>query len=544
MKPYLSIILGTIGGSFVFSDCHAKPIEEGRRPNILIAISDDQSVNHTSFAGCKYVNTPGFDRVAKNGVYFTNCIAGSPGCAPSRSALITGRHHWQNEQSGQHASSWMKKYVPFVDLLKNAGYHTGHTGKGVGPFQFARTDADSLWRKENPAGKHFNSIQYLKGDTTDERTTTGIGTSNYSENFKSFVKQRQAGQPFCFWYGATEPHRGYEEGSWKRNGKKTTLVDVPGFLPDNEIVRGDILDYAVEIEWFDLHLTRMLNYLDSIGELSNTIVIVTGDNGMSFPRAKANCYEYGIHVPMAISYPKGFNGNRIVEDPVGFADLAPTILEMTGTSQKGMLSISGQSIAHILKSNQSGIVDQTKKYVFSGRERHSYSRYNNLGYPQRAIRSTQYLFIWNVKPQRWPAGDPQAVIDEKTGRIAPLYGIDENSKYHSGWAFTDIDPCPTNSFMIENAKNASIQKFFDLAYNIRPEFELYDIVADPSCLQNLYSNQDYKKTVQTMKAELMKELNRTKDPRVVGHDPGVFDTYLRYSPLRVFPKPKKMSSTY
>jgi uncharacterized sulfatase len=98
------------------------------KPNILIAISDDHSFAHTSFAGCEFVNTPAFDRVARSGIYFTNCFAGSPGSAPSRSSLVTGRHHWQNEQSGQHASSWMKKYVPFVDALQSNGYHTGFTG--------------------------------------------------------------------------------------------------------------------------------------------------------------------------------------------------------------------------------------------------------------------------------------------------------------------------------------------------------------------------------------------------------------------------------
>ncbi|NJC24933.1 sulfatase-like hydrolase/transferase [Neolewinella antarctica] len=79
------------------------------RPNILLAISDDQSVFHTSRAGARFVNTPAFDRIAREGIYFTNCYAGSPGCAPSRSALVTGRHHWQNEQAGQHASAWLKK---------------------------------------------------------------------------------------------------------------------------------------------------------------------------------------------------------------------------------------------------------------------------------------------------------------------------------------------------------------------------------------------------------------------------------------------------
>ncbi len=123
--------------------------------------------------------------------------------------------------------------------------------------------------------------------------------------------------------------------------------------------------------------------------------MVTSDNGLSFPRAKANCYEYGIHEPFAVRYPKAFPGGRIVDDLIGFADLAPTILEITGTSPEGMLPISGKSFLHILKSKKNGVVDESKKYVFAGRERHSSSRYMNWGILS-AIRSHDYLLIWNI----------------------------------------------------------------------------------------------------------------------------------------------------
>ena len=160
-----------------------------------------------------------------------------------------------------------------------------------------------------------------------------------------------------------ELHRNYKKDSWKRNGKKPESIDVPGFLPDDEEIRGDLLYYTVEIDWFNLHLTRILNYLDSIGELDNTILIVTGDNGMPFFRAKANSFEYGVHVPLAISYLKGFPGNRIVNDPVSFVDFAPTIREMTNTKPEEMMPIFGRSITDILKSEESGILDETRKNI-------------------------------------------------------------------------------------------------------------------------------------------------------------------------------------
>lgn len=509
------------------------------RPNVLFAISDDQSFVHTGFEGSSFVKTPAFDRVAGEGVYFANCYAGSPGCAPSRSAIITGRHHWQNEQSGQHASSWLKKYVPFVDLIAQNGYSVGRTGKGVGPFQYARSEDDSLWRKSDAAGPEHSDIVYA--DDEDARFAKGISKTNYFENFKYFMENNTDDKPFFFWYGGREPHRVYEKGSWKRTSKKLEDVEVPEFLPDNDEIRGDLLDYAVEIEWFDLHLQKMLEYLEQIGELNNTIVIVTADNGMPFPRAKANAYEYGVHVPLAIRYPKEYTHNRTVTDPVGFVDLAPTILEMTYTSSKGMLPITGKSILDVLRAEEGGEISKEDKAVFSGRERHSSSRYFNWGYPQRAIRKGDYLLVWNMKPERWPSGAPQRFDPKDSTQLLPMYGLDEHQKYIPAGAFTDIDDCPTKTYLIEHHAEKATQPYFDLSMAKRSEYELFNVEKDPDCLKNLSGTTSFTAKEQELKKELEKELKRTQDPRVVGPDPEVFDSYIRYSPMRKFPKPERVN---
>src|SRR5690554_6310742 len=183
MKFITLFILGFLPTTLLFS-CKEKNHEKLVRelPNILFAISDDQSFAHTSFAGSTFVETPAFDRVAREGVYFTNCIAGSPGCAPSRSALVTGRYHWQNEQSGQHAAPWLKKHVPFVDLLDSNGYVTGRTGKGVSPFRYARDDNDSLWRATDAGGVTHSNIRYKTGTPEDVRPADKISNLNYFEN--------------------------------------------------------------------------------------------------------------------------------------------------------------------------------------------------------------------------------------------------------------------------------------------------------------------------------------------------------------------------
>jgi uncharacterized sulfatase len=525
---FFSVILSVI----IFTSCSEEAPPQ--KPNILFAISDDQSFLHTSFAGRSWVQTPAFDRVAEKGIYFANCYAGSPGCAPSRSSIVTGRYHWQNEQAGQHASGWLKKYVPFVDMLTANGYHTGRTGKGVGPFKYGE---DPL-RAEDAAGKAYNEIRYEKGSPEDERYADDINTINYFANFQQFMGERNEDEPFFFWYGATEPHRSYELDSWKRHGKSLADVEVPEFLPDNDTVRGDLLDYAVEIEWFDLHLMRMMEHLEEIGELDNTIIIVTADNGMPFPRAKANGYEYGVHVPLAISYPSGFPAGRTVEDPISFVDLAPTILELTQTPAEGMLPISGKSITNILKSEEEGVVDESKNYVLAGRERHSSSRFANAGYPQRIMRQGRYLYIWNMKPERWPAGAPQRLVPDSSGAVYPMYGIDSAGVHHSDWAFTDIDACPTKSFIVEHHDEEGLEKYFEWSVGKRPEYELFDIEKDPDCLTNLAQDPEFSGIREQMDALMVQDLTLTEDPRIVGPNKEVFDTYLRYSPMREFPKPE------
>ncbi len=530
-------MMGCIGSGLLFNACQSVEPTKPERPNILFVISDDQSYVHTGFGGSQFVRTPGFDRVAKEGIYFTTCIAGSPGCAPSRSTLVTGRHHWQNENSGQHASSWLNKHVPFIDLMETAGYATGRTGKGVSPFRYASNSADSLWRFTDAGGIAHSNIRYMAGTPEDERPTSEISDINYFENFKYFVEHIRGDQPFFFWFGAQEPHRGFEKESWQKHGKNLDDVEVPEFLPDHAEVRGDLLDYAIAIEWFDLHLQRMINYLEEIGELDNTIIIVTSDNGMPFPRAKANCYLYGIKVPLAIRYPELFPGERVIDDPIGFVDFAPTLLEVTQTPADGMLPMSGRSFLNLLTSSHNGKIDPERNFAFSGRERHSSSRYLNMGYPQRAITSLDYLLIWNIKPDLWPAGDPQRIKPDTENELLPLFGLDENGKHHSDWAFTDVDASPTKSFLVENMTNNTVKRFFDLAFDKRQEFELFDVRNDPYNLRNLYGNPAYANIQQRLQNRLEQVLQESNDPRWVGPDKNIFDSYLRYSPLREFPKP-------
>ncbi len=496
------------------------------QPNILVAISDDQSYPHASIYGYHAITTPAFDRVATSGVLFTNAFTPAPGCSPMRAAFLTGRNIWQIEHAGTHASSFPSKYEVYQDRLEAAGYAVGYTGKGWGPGNWKASG-----RSRNPAGPAFSSKKL--------KPPGGIRSTDYAANFAEFLKSRTKGKPFSFWYGGSEPHRVFKKGIGREHGLDPDKVVVPSFLPDTPEIRDDILDYCFEIQWFDQHLGRMLDLLEEAGELDNTLVIVTSDNGMAFPRAKANVYEYGIHMPLAMSWPTRIpepSRDRTSKELVNLIDLTATIYAATGVEPPTRLPIAGHSILDILTPTQKS--DQsvpTRRAVFSGRERHSSSRFNSLSYPQRCIRTQDYLYIRNFRPERWPAG-PAQKFGKATYKAGGQTADAVLGPMHGG--YHDIDACPSLSFLIDNRDNPVIGPFLGLSVDRRPAAELFDIRKDPGCLKNLADDSRFLDIRRDLDQRLMSYLIETGDPRIVDDDEGdIFETYPRYSGLRWFPEP-------
>ena len=287
-----------------------------RRPNILLAISDDQSWRDAGAYGHRTLRTPAFDRIAREGTLFTHGYCPAPQCSPSRAALLTGRNIWQLEEAGTHDSLFPSQYDVYPELLKEVGYLIGYTGKPWGPGNWQVGG-----RSSNPAGEAYNQHKLMP-------PTTGISNCDYAANFQAFLRDRSEAQPFCFWFGCREPHRPYERDSGILAGKQVDLCDVPPFLPDVDLVRRDLLDYELEIEWFDDQLGQMVKVLEDLGELDNTLIVATSDNGLPFPRAKANLYEFGSRVPLAIRW--GKVSGKVVDGLVSLIDLAPTFLEAAG----------------------------------------------------------------------------------------------------------------------------------------------------------------------------------------------------------------------
>jgi hypothetical protein len=272
---------------------------------------------------------------------------------------------------------------------------------------------------------------------------------------------------------------------------------------------------------------KKVEMFEKAGELENTLVIVTSDNGMPFPRGKANCYEYGCHMPLAVAWPARVVGGRTVDDLVGFVDLTATMLEAAGVEHPNRndkaLAPAGRSLMNILVSGKGGIVDPTRQYIYAARERHSSSRYNNWTYPVRCMRSEAFLYVRNFKPERWPAGDPQELMAD--GAPGPMHG-----------AYRDIDSGPSLEFLVAHREDGDIGRFFHLAVDKRPGEELYDIRTDPGCLNNLAPDPAFGETLRQMRERLEGYLRETGDPRVLGNG-DIWESYPRYSPIRKFPAP-------
>ena len=440
------------------------------RPNILFAIADDWGWPHAGAYGDPVVQTPAFDRVAQEGILFNHAYISAPSCTPSRNAILTGQYHWR---LGPGASLWstLDETTPvYPILLEQAGYHVGFWRKSWGPGKLDN------WER-HPAGKQ------------------------YKEGFEEFLADRPENTPFCFWLGASDPHRGYDEGSGIRSGIDSERIRLFKCFPDDPIVRSDVADYYFEVQRFDSDVAKAIEILEERGELENTIIVVTGDNGIPFPRCKANLYDSGSRVPLAVRWGSGIkNPDRILEDFISLSDLAPTFLEMAGVTIPAEMT--GKSMASLILSEKEGFVEpENRSFVLYGKERHVPGQEVTMeGYPCRAIRNHDFLYIRNFKPELWPAGTP-----------------DYNKAAIEDCWIGDCDNGPTKTYMTGNRyKDEHHEHLWNLAFGKRPAEELYDCLKDPEQLVNLAEDPEYAEIRESLSNQLMEQLELTGDPRATG----------------------------
>jgi len=392
-------------------------LHSAERPNILFAIADDWGWPHAGSYGDPVVKTPTFDRLAKEGALFRHAYVSSPSCTPSRGAILTGQWHWRLEGAGNLWSVFPDKYDTYPELLARAGYVTGVSSKGWGPGRTQR-------KGRQPAGSRY-------------------------KNFRVFMKNRESGKPFCYWLGSSDPHRGYAKGSGVKSGMDLSKIKLFAHFPDSNEVRSDVADYYFEVQRFDSLVGDAIKVLEESGELDNTIVVMTGDHGMPFPRCKSNNYDSGARVPLAIRWPSKVKAGTVVNDFVSLVDVAPTFYQAADLNVPS--NVSGRSLLSLLV----GKDKSDRSYVLHGKERHVPGQEGKDmgGYPTRAIRTHDFLYLHNFRPDRWPAGTPNY----------------QKAAIKGAW-LSDCDNGPTKTYTVENRdKDAHHRGLYQLAFGKRPD---------------------------------------------------------------------------
>ena len=436
------------------------------RPNIVFLMADDWSWPHAGVLGDPVIETPNFDRIAREGVLFQNAFVSTPSCTPSRLSVLTGQHHWRLQEGDSLGGSLREEFAVYTELLQDAGYFVGRTGKGVWPSKHSFRDRDSF-------GTRYPS-------------------------FEAFLDKRPPEKPFCYWFGGRDPHRPYEYRSGANSGINLDDVSVPACLPDHEVVRSDMADYLWAVQRFDREVGQVLADLEAIAELDNTIVVVSGDNGMPFPRCKATLYDLGTRVPLAVRWGDKRATER-VPDFVSLCDLAPTFLQAAGLDPPSQMT--GRTLMPFFHGRADGDDRQDRTFVVTGVEQHVYRN------PKRALRNRDFLYVRNFDPSGWRTG-------QKDGHN-PVYDFAKTSWPTEPGAFSfNIDPSPTKQLLRLNQDDPQIARFARLSFAPRPEDELYDLHKDPDQLNNIAEGPEYAAVRRRLRRQLHAELVRSADPRV------------------------------
>lgn len=502
---------------FLFAD------DWGRYASLLATIDGPGGINDV-------VQTPNFDAVARRGVFFRNAHVSAPSCTPCRSSLLTGRHFWQTGTGSILVGAVYDDTIPsFPPLLRDAGYFLGYSHKVWSPgtpVNSPYTKNDAFHWRGGAINQFSQAVTKHVAEGTDREAAKQKILGQVRGNFRDLLAARPADTPFCYWFGPTNVHRKWIKGS----GKALWGIDpdslegkMPAFLPDVPEVRQDLADYFGEIAAWDAAIGVLLDELDQAGLTDNTLIAISGDHGApGFPHGKCNLYDFGTGVCLSVTGP-GVAGGRVVDDMVSLIDLAPTFLEAAGVPPPATMT--GRSLWPILRSTKTGLVDSGRDCVYAGRERHvENARADFMPYPQRAIRTRDHLLIVNLRPDRWPLGDPYRLNDGPEPTISEL----ENT---TRVTLPDEDAGPTKAWLVGVRDTEQWRAHFNKVYGKRPEVELYDLRTDPDEMHNLADDPAHGDLRNQLKNRLFAELERTADPRLID-DGRFYETPPMAGPLK------------
>ena len=429
------------------------------RPNIVLILFEDMSSRVRSF-GDRLAHTPNFDRLAAEGVRYTNVFTTSGVCAPSRAALITGQY--QQTIGAQHMRTMAPAggtgggpqgyfAVPpphikaFPERLRSVGYYTSNNSKT--DYQFGQPF--TIWNRSEPGA---DWSQRAAGQPFFHMVS--LFNTHESAIWPVDMEKTPANQDF---YGLVSRNR----QAFKDRGARTDpdAVSVPPYLPDTPIVRRDLATHYDNIAHTDLALGALYDRLADEGLLANTIVIVSSDHGDGLPRMKRSLYDSGLHVPMVIRFPDGRDAGTVNDELISFVDLAPTILSWADAPNPDHLA--GFDF-------EGDDRDPSREYIFAAQDRMDFDPNH-----RRAVRDRRFKLIQNFSP-----GD----------------------RYFVPLAFRDVQP--TMRELWNGLEAGTLSKAAQHLFEPMPEFQLYDLASDPHEIRNLSDAPEHAATVTRLKTVL------------------------------------------
>lgn len=451
------------------------------RPNVILIIGDDISWNDFGCYGNPTARTPNVDRLAANGIRFTNAFLTASSCSPSRSSIITGRYpHNTGAASELHRPiAW---HLPrFPALLREQGYHTVLSGKNHMP------------QERPPAGAKPQPEAF---DIVDDGRAPGNRGGH--ANWVKHLQERPRDRPFFFWFAAFDAHRGWDaDREWDEAayGPKhdPDAMRVPRFLIDDAATRSDLASYANEVTRFDHFIGRVVEELERQGILETTLILVLADNGRPFPRAKTRLHDSGMKTALVAHWPAGISRHGSVSSSlVSSIDLAPTILELAGAAVPA--TIQGRSFRAMFTDP----VASARRYAFSEHNWHDYAA------NARSVRDGEYLYIMNLRPELPWQGPADSVSSPSHASLQAAR--DQRA----------LSPAQRDVFVAP-----------------RPVEELYRVVDDPDQLNNLVHDPAHVEALRRLRDVMARWREETSDSAPPNPSQDGFD---RETGERLFPK--------
>lgn len=433
---------------------------EEEKPNVLFIIAEDMTLDLGCY-GRQDVKTPNIDRLAKEGVMYTNARCCAPLSSPTRSAMLTGLHHTITG-SHNHRSNRDKplpdSIIPFTALLRQAGY-TCVLGN-----RDAFENVNNTSNDQESSRKIDCNFKYERVGEYDGVTSFGLFDCLYD------IPQRG---PFFNQVTLYVTHRG---DWWKSISQKSEhpvdpdSVVLPPYMADHPAIRREFACYLDQVEYMDSEVGRILGELESSGKLDNTIVIFIADNGRADIRAKGFLYEDGTHVPMIV-WGKGIKPG-VCDRLVSELDITASILYLAGLDRPSYYQ--GHVLDEVLRPGDKA--ECGHQYVYTARD-----TWDEVMECIRGVNDDNFIYIYNYK-----ADDP----------------YDQHHIYMDFYR-------PAIHIMRKMNQRGELNYAQSLFFaDHKPLEELYDYRNDPFCINNLAQNPDFAEVLSRMRG-YMKEWNST-----------------------------------